>query len=1577
MNKFLILIFVFSLKQIQIFAQGNFWGACTQSDFTNEATAMAFDAQDNVYVAGYITGESAFGPNTTFNSAQGNGDIYVAKYSATGNLLWVKKYGGSFSDRAYDIKVDGLGNILVTGQFFGTVNFDGNTVQSVNNSKDIFLIKMTPAGDVLWALSEGGPMAENVYGLAVDNQNNIILTGQFQGTALIAGQTFTSVVNPNLGTPSYDLFVSKYDTNGNPLWALNGAAPYEDRGMALVTDSQNNIYVSGQFSDTLQFAGQTINNMGYNVGFLAKLSPTGSLLWFNRMTGGLVLPYDLAINAQGEIHVCGDFLGSLIHQTSFGNQTLSNAFSKKVFAIKVSSAGQIIWQRALGSNSEISARGIAIDNSGKVYIGGHFRCALTELQEQNTSLFNSVGFRDIYLWTIGANGTTITTKQMGGQKNDYCYDVGLNNQNRLFFCGSYTNDLNLVQNPSFNAVITPSSFDYSLGQYMGFPLNYFRLRGDESVNSFVLSGLDEESNDYNFFLNQSLDSLLGYISPLDTIEFCDSGLIYYQPLTHYFAGPDYNYLWNTGSTNDSIWIVESNEYSVFVERADQCVSDDDTVYVIIHTTPTIPLISDDIVQNTQESLMNSFCNSQSILTFNICPPDTFNIWFEPLLPDETISIQWPQNLGEYTNTAANPYWAEGEYEVTVANDNCSITRCFRIVHDEILPQDIEPVAVFHDGNIVADTIEICLSEYVFINILDAITNPSLFWLEYASTPVVSEQFGITCNGTNYGYLNLFNPIMEDYHYRVYFSPNQTGWYVLNYELITGYDNTCGIDTLYTQIFDSVYIIVNPLPLASTNLNLSSLLCPNGSIFITTSITFPDFAWSGPSVDWVSPGTDSAQVSVAGFYTYGGSITDSITGCTAIYYFQIQVLEKIPPTISTTPQDAIICPYDSVLMSVPPIYLDYNWTGPAGTTLSIENTHLDAEQGFYYCTVLDDEGCYLTTPPIEIMEYSTPYLVVEPDIFICNSGTVTITALIIGTGSVNWLPPLSGTDLSVTVNAAGWYAAEITQCGITIIDSVQIIDGSFSVTLSASDTIICFDSPVTIQGSYPQGYYEWNNGMAGSPTIAVNESGFYFASVMNDFGCEAISDTVYIEYINSSAPPNNASYDICNPQDLTLTTNSGIPALWFNSDYQLIAESVSLTQYFSENTTIYVAFPQDFCPLTYGTHVINIEEPLGLDLFISGPILICTTDTAVYSLDYQGGVNWSINGQVIGAGSQIILSGQQIGSTSTISAFISNACSDTIINLNIGTYPSPQINLSSFDTMLCPNTWFALPISTADLELDVYYYGSWYPYEGDALYFAEPTTIYLAGIDANGCLSDTVAYNISIFSSEFNIIPLYIPTCAPDSLTLTSNMIDSDITWTHGTNVNQGDTVSYFFDFANISQIFAETIDSNGCVLSDSILVILSMPAYYDLPVDTTVCIGSFVYTSVLIEIIDGQLSYTMLDSVEVFANSTVEIVIDNGICPTALTYSVNVVECPSDFPNVITQNGDGVNDFFLIPNAHFEPNNHLIVINRWGNVVYETHGYLNTFTGAGIADGVYYYIYTPDAKLNREVTVQGYLHIMR
>src|SRR5690606_11752173 len=112
------------------YSHAQYWGRTTESAFVNEAMDVETDAAGNSYVTGYITGQTDFNTTSSFASAPGNGDIFVAKYALNGQLQWVRKFGGSFSDRAYDLALDVNGNVFITGQFYGSVTFDGNTITS-------------------------------------------------------------------------------------------------------------------------------------------------------------------------------------------------------------------------------------------------------------------------------------------------------------------------------------------------------------------------------------------------------------------------------------------------------------------------------------------------------------------------------------------------------------------------------------------------------------------------------------------------------------------------------------------------------------------------------------------------------------------------------------------------------------------------------------------------------------------------------------------------------------------------------------------------------------------------------------------------------------------------------------------------------------------------------------------------------------------------------------------------------------------------------------------------------------------------------------------------------------------------------------------------------------------------------------------------------------------------------------------------------------------------------------------------------------------------------------------------------
>ena len=134
------LVFLLFIQFSTIFLFGQKWGVQTYSNFSNEALDVEIDAAGNSYITGYVTGETEFSVTTQVTVAPGNGDIYIAKYNPNGNLLWMKQFGGNFMDRAYDLAIGPDQNIVITGIFSGSVAFGTTTLQSAQDSKDIFLL---------------------------------------------------------------------------------------------------------------------------------------------------------------------------------------------------------------------------------------------------------------------------------------------------------------------------------------------------------------------------------------------------------------------------------------------------------------------------------------------------------------------------------------------------------------------------------------------------------------------------------------------------------------------------------------------------------------------------------------------------------------------------------------------------------------------------------------------------------------------------------------------------------------------------------------------------------------------------------------------------------------------------------------------------------------------------------------------------------------------------------------------------------------------------------------------------------------------------------------------------------------------------------------------------------------------------------------------------------------------------------------------------------------------------------------------------------------------------------------------
>jgi len=1548
----LIFVFIFSIS----FSQK--WGVNTESEFTNEAMDVETDAAGNSYVCGYITGETAFNNTVIEQVSSGNGEIYISKYSSNGSLIWIKRFGGSQSDRAVDLALDQNNNIYITGDFYGQVDFDSYSITSASNSKDIFLLKLDNNGNVLWVRKEGGNDSENAYGLTIDSQDNVILTGQFSGTSSIAGQTFVSTIDPISNLSTYDLFLSKYDTNGTPLWVKVGQGIYENRGLAVAVDNLDNIFLVGQFSDTMQFAGQQINNAAYNVGFLAKFQPNGQFTFLNRLFGGMVMTYDLEVNSLNEVVVVGDYLGTLLYEDVNGTHQVSNSFSKKVFALMMQNDGSFIWGTAIGSENTISARSISISATKEIYITGYFSCSLSEFHDTQTAVFNSVGFKDVYLWKLNYQGNFDFIKQFGSKKDDVGHGVAMQNSSVPIICGSYTEDLNVFTSSSISYSVSQTN-QFNFIQGTGVDPAHVYLSGDISRNSFLLNAVDSYTPQYNYFFNQPNDSLTGFIYSVqqDSTHGCLEDLLVYNTMSYSHVGPAFNYLWNTGDTLNSVVAANVGTYTVDVERIDGCSSGFDSIPVYV--LPQLPTMSDDLGLAIQEVGANYY-------NYHFCYPDTVNIWFEGLHPSYSIEIS--NSNSSYFDTLIHPYSYSSN--VLVQDTACSNVGHFLIDYDYSSSYDVDPYMVLVDNIDFNDSITICENENVLIQILDSLENPN-------------GTFGILPLDTLYQYnwqVNGFSSGSQT-EYELVLTPTTTGWYNISYLGTWGYINLCGIDTMSIPVTDSFYIEVLPAPIGTTSISGDNLLCPNGSVYLTLTNTLPGLSWTGPGITWMSSGGDSIQASVAGTYSYSGDLIDTVSGCTVHKLFSFSLIEKPSPTVHSNPVDAIICPYDSVYMWVDSIYLSYEWEGPTGNALSFTNSHTDDEQGFYFCVVEDSTGCFLTTPPLEIREYVTPYIIVEPTNVICENETLDLHVISNGDAIFQWTTPITSNASNIQVNQPGWYVCEIEQCGITTIDSLEIIDGSFNVSLTTNDSILCFEESTLIFVTPGLTAYEWSSGEFGISTIFVENEGEYFVEAMNSYGCTAVSDTIFVNVIDESIPPSIADLSICYGEDATLTDNSGNITNWFlvDSTFILNSNSIQLANVIAD-TSLLVAYEVTECPNVYSDVSVFVIDSIS-NYSISGDSIVCENSSTILTVNSNNEtIQWFLNGNVLSDSTSVELLGENLDSLNEISVVISNPCFSDTLFYTIDVLTPSVIDIEMDSIIICEDEM--LVVYTDVITDSMFWSGDFGEEMIDTLVINTLDSdgyIFVNAIDVNGCETNIDSVFVSTSHLVFDIYNDFGLNCIGDSVLFGVQTTSDSIVWDFPIGASSFENeIQMLLDSSSAGVYNLSVWDENGCMYTDSILIDVNNNPLIDLDIDSVICARTYISIFDTDGIDYSFYGFNDADSILIAFSQEIIITAQNySGCSTTDTIFVDVVDCDDELPNVITANNDGVNDYFVIDEAKLYPNNQLTIINRWGSVVFDEKGYQNTFNGLDLSDGVYFYVFYYDYRGDLNHKKEGYLTLVR
>ena len=233
---------------------------------TNESgRGIAFDPSGNVIVTGFFTGAVNFGCSTL--TSAGGDDIFLVKYSPTGACQWSKQFGDTYHQEAFAVAVDSSSNIILTGQFAGTLNFGGsNLVNTYYMSTDIFVAELNSSGGHIWSKSFGALNSERGTGIAVDSTGNVVMTGWFLGTVDFGG-------GPLTGGSGLTTFVAKYSPLGAHQWSKRFGGTDSNESYGLAVDRNGNLGVTGYFRSTVDFGQGALPSAGGQDGFLLKLAP--------------------------------------------------------------------------------------------------------------------------------------------------------------------------------------------------------------------------------------------------------------------------------------------------------------------------------------------------------------------------------------------------------------------------------------------------------------------------------------------------------------------------------------------------------------------------------------------------------------------------------------------------------------------------------------------------------------------------------------------------------------------------------------------------------------------------------------------------------------------------------------------------------------------------------------------------------------------------------------------------------------------------------------------------------------------------------------------------------------------------------------------------------------------------------------------------------------------------------------------------------------------------------------------------------------------------------------------------------
>lgn len=344
------------------------------------------------------------------------------------NYNWAKPFGGSSGDEGRSVVTDATGNVYSTGVFSGTVDFDPSAAifnLSSAGAFDVYISKVDPAGNFVWAKKIGGTGNDNSWGIALDNTGNVFVSGNFNGTC---DMDPGPALNNAFSAGQTDVFILKLDAAGNYVWAKTMGGTDFDGAVGIAIDANGHVVTTGSYRGTADFdpgvGTATVTSNGLDDIFISQLDNNGNFVMIKSI-GGTGTDYGNAIAtyASMTLFITGTFQNTADFDPGVGTTNLTSGGSWDAFVLRID-GGVFNWAKSMGGIGTEQGRSISIDNSGSVLTCGEFFSTVDFDPGVGTYTLTSAGNYDVFISKLdGGNGNFLMAKQIGGTGPDYSYSI--------------------------------------------------------------------------------------------------------------------------------------------------------------------------------------------------------------------------------------------------------------------------------------------------------------------------------------------------------------------------------------------------------------------------------------------------------------------------------------------------------------------------------------------------------------------------------------------------------------------------------------------------------------------------------------------------------------------------------------------------------------------------------------------------------------------------------------------------------------------------------------------------------------------------------------------------------------------------------------------------------------------------------------------------------------------------------------------------------------------------------------------------------------------------------------------------